>query len=128
MELPENPDELIEKGQARFETTDHTDGSESYVSRHTLDIDVTLTVTEHRYENGKVPAEHRAPVIYGNKIKALVCLLSTEGFIAVDRLSNFISEITYVAIKLSDATIEKFMTNVSCKLDGEDECFLQIRW
>ena len=80
-----------------------------------------LVVTEHRYEVGKVPAGHRTSVIYGNNIKALVCLLSTEGFIAMDRLSNFISEITYGAINLSDATIEKFMTDLSSKLDGEIE-------
>jgi len=42
MRLPENLDELIEKGQARLETIDHTNGSKTYVSRHTLDIDVTL--------------------------------------------------------------------------------------
>jgi hypothetical protein len=39
----------------------------------------------------------------------------------MERLSNFISEITYGAINLSDATIEKFMADFSAKLDGELE-------
>jgi len=121
MELPKNLDELVEKGLARLEMVDHTGGSESYVIRHTIDIDVTVVVTEHRYEAGKVPSIHRVPVIYGNNIKALVCLLSVAGFIAMERLSDFINEITYGAINLSDATIEKFMTDFSGKLDGELE-------
>jgi len=117
MELPKNLDELVEKGLARLEIKDHTGGMEPYVSRHTVDINVSLVVTEHRYVI--VPPQHRAPVIYGNNIKALVCLLSVGDFIAIERLSDFINEITYGAINLSDATIEKFMTDFSGKLDGE---------
>jgi len=121
LELPENLDELIEKGLARREIVDHTDGSESYVTRHTIDINFTLVVTEHRYKEGSVPVEHRAPVVYGKNIKAFVCLLSIVGFIAMERLSDFIKEITYGAIALSDATIEKFLSDISGKLDGELE-------
>ena len=121
MELPKNLDELIEKGLARLETIDHTGGAENYSARYTIDINVMLAVTEHRYERGRIPVKHRAPVVYGNKVKALVCLLSAEGFIAMGRLSNFISEITYGTINLSDATIEKFMADFSGKLDDELE-------
>jgi hypothetical protein len=119
MQLPENLDELVEKGLARLETVDHTDGSEYYVTRHTIDIDVMIVVTEHRYAFGSIPPTHRTPVIYGNKIKAMVCLLSVMGFIAMERLSDFISEITNGVINLSDATIEKFMKEFSGQLDDE---------
>jgi len=122
LKLPENLDELIEKGQAKRIVVDHTNGSETYVSRHTIDIEVIIVVTEHRYPEGSVPIEHRAPVIYGNKIKAFVCLLSVVGLIAMERLSNFLNEVTYGSIRLSDATIEKFLTDISGKLDGELEC------
>ena len=121
MALPENLDELVEKGLARIETVDHTGGSDTYVTRHTVDIDFTIVVTEHRYAVGQVPPNHRVPVIYGDKIKALVCLLSVEGFVAMDRISNLISEITSGAISLSEASIEKFMADISDKLDGELE-------
>jgi cell division protein FtsB len=121
MELPRNLDELVEKGLAQLKMVDHTEGSESYIIRHTVDIKVTLEVTEHRYAEGCVPPEHRAPVVYGNNIKALVCLLSVTGFIAMERLSDFVNEITYGAIKLSEATIEKFMTDLSVKLTDELE-------
>jgi transposase len=119
MKLPENLDELVEKGLARVDIADHTGGADNYVTRHTVDIDVVIVVTEHRYAAGSVPTVHRAPVVYGNKIKTLVCLLSVVGFIAMERLSDFIREITYNAINLSDATIEKFMTDFSDKLGGE---------
>ena len=119
MQLPENLDDLVEKGLARLEIIDHTDGSENYIIRHTVDIDFVIVVTEHRYAVDGLPAFHRAPIVYGNKIKALVCLLSVAGFIAMERLSDFINEITFGAIKLSDATIEKFMADLSGKLDAE---------
>ena len=60
-------------------------------------------------------------MVYGNKIKAMVNLLSAEGFVAMERLSDFVKEITYGTINLSDATIEKFMADLSWKLSGELE-------
>ena len=44
MELPKNLDELVEKGLARLEIVDHTDGSQPYITRHTIDINVTVVV------------------------------------------------------------------------------------
>jgi transposase len=119
LELPKNLDELIEKGVARRELVDHTGGADSYRTRYTLDVDVTLVVTEHRYPRGATPLG--AEVTYGEKMKALTVLLSTEGIIAEERLSDFFSEITHGAIRLSDATIESFLTDLSRKLDPELE-------
>ena len=119
LELPKELDSLIEKGLARREVADHTNGTEAYVTRYTIDVDVTLVVTEHRYSKGKAPLG--AEVRYGEKIKSMAVLLSTEGIIAEERLSEFFSEITHGAIKLSGATIENFSWELSKKLDGEME-------
>ena len=119
LELPKNLDELVEKGMARKELHDYTEGSNTYVSRYTLDVEVILVVREYRYVKGSTPLG--AEVTYGDKIKALTILLSTEGIIAEERLSDFFSEITYGAIKLSDATIESFMDELSTKLNPELE-------
>ncbi|MGL5512816.1 MAG: hypothetical protein ACRDBM_06195 [Sporomusa sp.] len=81
-ELPKNLDELVKKGFVRRETVDHTNGAQSYISRYVLDLDFVVVVTEIRYAQGSVPVEQRAPVIYGNKIRALVGLLSADGFMA----------------------------------------------
>ena len=117
LELPPNLDELIENGLARRELKDHTDGRGSYVTRYTLDLDITLVVTEHRYPKGIAP--RGAEVAYGDNIKSLAALLCVEGVIAQERLSKLFSEMTRGAIRLSDASIEKFLTELSGKLDGE---------
>jgi len=119
LELPKNLDELAEKGYARRELNDHTKGAGSYVTRYTMDIDIVLVVTEHRYAKGSAPKG--AKVTYGEKIKAITALLSTEGIIAEERLSDFFNEVTCGAIKLSDATIEKFLTELSENLGPELE-------
>ncbi len=115
--MPPNLEELIENGLARRELKDHTDGQSPYVTRYTLDLDITLVVTEHRYPKGSVP--RGAEVAYGDNIKSLAALLCVEGVIAQERLSKLFSEMTRGAIRLSDASIEKFMTELSVKLDGE---------
>jgi uncharacterized small protein (DUF1192 family) len=119
LELPKNLDEMVEKGAARRDLVDHTCGASSYVRRYTIDLDITLVVTEHRYPKGKAP--FGAEVTYGEKIKAMAVLLSVAGIIAEERLSDFFNEITNGAVKLSDATIESFLSELSDKLSGELE-------
>jgi transposase len=117
LELPKNLDQLIEKGCAHRLLADHTGGAAEFVTRFTIDLDVVLVVTEHRYSKGSVPPG--AEVTYGDKIKGLTALLSVEGIIAEERLSHFFSEITHGAINMSDATIESFLSELSGKLGGE---------
>ena len=119
LELPKGMDELIGKGMARRDLCDHTGGAKTYTTRYTIDIDIMLVVTEHRYFDGSTPKG--AEITYGDQIKSLATLLSVDGIIAEERLSDFFSELTHGAIQLSDATIEKFLTEVSDKLDGEIE-------
>ena len=91
LELPKNLDELVGKGLARREVKDHTDGADKIVIRYTMDVDVMLVVTEHRYGKGGAPPGPE--VIYGEKIKSLIGLLWAEGIIAEERLSSFFREI-----------------------------------
>jgi len=78
LELPKNLDELISAGLARREIKDHTDGSENYVTRYTIDVETTLVVTEHRYYKGSAPLG--AEVTYGDMLKSLAALLTVEEF------------------------------------------------
>ena len=119
LQLPKNLDELEEKGLIRREMIDHTDGSETYESRYTMDIDIKVTVTEHRFLKGRIPTKLYAPITYGDKLKALVGLLSVEGFIAYERLSNIIEEVTNGIISLSDGTIDRFIDALAGSLGGE---------
>ena len=120
LKLPENLDELVENGYAERKIIDHTGGSEEYVSRWTLDIEVKTVVTEHRFlKNGVLPKGLENEVTYGDNLKSIVILLSTEGIIAEERLSGFIEELTHGAISPSDATIESFLGKFANKLDEE---------
>jgi len=84
-----------------------------------MDIDIKVTVTEHRFLEGSIPTKLYAPVTYGDKLKALVGLLSVEGFIAYERLSNIIEEITNGIISLSDGTIDRFIDELAGSLGVE---------
>ena len=120
LKLPENLDELVQKGIAEVEVVDHTNGSNEFVSRWTLDIRVKAIVTEHRFLNKEaVPKEMKNKVIYGDNIKAITVLLSNEGIIADERLAGFISELSGGTINPSDATIESFLSQFSEKLPEE---------
>jgi len=119
LELPKNLDELEAKGLIRREMIDHTGGSEAYAIRHTIDIDIKVTITEHRFLVGSIPTKLYAPVTYGDKLKALVGLLSVEGFIAYERLSNIIEELTNGLISLSDGTIDRFINELASSLGVE---------
>lgn len=120
LELPSNINELVEKGYAEERLIDHTDGSDEYVSRWTLDIDVKVIITEHRYLHGeKLPTELFNEVTYGDNIKALTVLLSNEGIIAEKRLAEFFKEVTHNILSPSDGTLDKFLSQFGNKLDSE---------
>ena len=122
LQLPENLDDLVEMGLAEKRIVDHTDGSEEYTSRWTLDLEVKTIVTEHRFPKGEaLPNGMENEVIYGDNIKAITVLLSTEGIIAQERLAAFLKELTGGVLSPSDATVENFLTLFARKLPNELE-------
>jgi transposase len=103
--VPENLDELVKAGKVQKKLVDHTNGAAKYVSKWVVDIEVVVTYTEHRFPiTTKFPI--KTDVFYGNDIKALSVLLSTEGVIAEKRLATFFESVADGLIKPSDATIE----------------------
>jgi len=122
LKLPGNLDKLVESGHAERRIIDHTGGSDEYVSRWTLDIEVKTVVTEHRFlKNEILPKGMENEVTYGDNLKSIVILLSTEGIIADERLSKFINELTHGALSPADATIERFLGKFANNLDGNGE-------
>ena len=120
LKLPENIDELVEKGVAEINVVDHTNGREDYISRWTLDVKVKVIVTEHRFSNIEdLPDNMNNMVTYGDNIKAMTVLLSNEGIVAEERLTSFFSELTEGAVNPSVATIESFMEQFAKKLPEE---------
>ena len=115
--MPENLDELVEMGLAEKRIIDHTNGSNEYVSRWTLDIEIKTIVTEHRFPiNEALPEGMENEVTYGDEIKTLTVLLSNDGMISQDRLAGLFAQLSGGVINPSDATIDKFLTEFSRKL------------
>jgi hypothetical protein len=118
--LPKNIDELVEKGVAEINVVDHTGGADEYINKWTLDIMVKVIITEHRFPDKKaLPKGMENEVTYGGNIKSMTVLLSNEGIIAEERLTNIFSELTEGAIKPSVATIESFLAQFVQKIPGE---------
>ena len=112
--VPKNLDELVEAGQAEYEIVDMTNGSGAYISKWEIDIKTKVIYTEYR-----CPTTEKPFVYYGNSVKAYSSILLNEGFMSLEKVSNFLGEITYGQIKPSVATLEKFNMEIADKIDTE---------
>ena len=77
-------------------------------------------VTEIRiYEDEKgefhIPAEYRSDVIYGSNVKAIACVLYSEGVMANDRIADFINTISREEIGLSAGSVYGFCKSLEKK-------------
>ena len=94
--------------------------SKEYVSKYILDVEVNVVAKEYRfYKNAEgkynIPKEFQTDVQYGNELKTICSILNTEGIIAIDRLTDFVSSISHGKIKLSKGTIVNFLKQLSKK-------------
>ena len=94
--------------------------SKEYVSKYILDVEINVIAKEYRFykdEEGKynIPKEFQTDVQYGNELKTICSILNTEGIIAIDRLTDFVSSISHGKIKLSKGTIVNFLNQLSKK-------------
>ena len=120
--LPGNLEELVERGVVKQHVVDHTTGSEEYVSRYIIDVEVITTITEHRFAvSAKLPENMYNEVSYGDNIKAMTVLLLNEGIIAEKRFSEMLEGLTGGAVSISPATLEKFRLQFADNLDKNGE-------
>ena len=94
--------------------------SNEYISKYVLDLKVNVIAKEYRFfkdKNGKynIPKEFYANVQYGNELKTMCAILNTEGIVALDRLSDFISCISHGNVKLSKGSIVNFLRELDSK-------------
>ena len=120
--LPENLDELVAGGIVQKLVIDHTGGSDEYVSRFVIDVEVVTTITEHRYAIGaQLPESQYNEVSYGDNIRAMTVLMLSEGIIAELRFSNILKGLTQGAVTISPATLERFQSQFADKLKNSGE-------
>ena len=84
-----------------------------YIKKYVIDLDVETLVTEIRiYEDEKgefhIPTEYRSDVIYGPNVKAMACVLYSEGVMANDRIADFINTASSGGLGLSAGSVYGF--------------------
>ena len=109
---------------------------EEYISKYVIDLKVDIVAKEYRfYKNDKgkynIPKEFYANVQYGNKLKTMCSVLNTEGIVALDRLSNFVSCISHGLLNISKGSIVNFMKELDNKseylINGIEEKILNSK-
>lgn len=116
-------EENIKCGKFEHKVCTHGKQSNSYKSKYVLDTRVSVVAIEHRFyadENGKynIPKEFQTDVQYGENLKTLCTTLSTEGYVAIERISNLIKNITSEKLNLSTGTIVNFITEFNRKANA----------
>jgi transposase len=121
IKLPDNLDELVEQGLAKKAIVDHTGGAERYKSVWTVDVEVMTTYTEHRYPLTEEEVVAPPRVEYGDTLKALTIVLSMEGIVGLQRISDFFREVTGGLVSPCRATVERMVEGFADRLSPELE-------
>jgi hypothetical protein len=121
IKLPDNLEELVEQGRAKKMVVDHTGGAERYKSVWEVDVEIVTTYTEHRYPLSADEAVEPPRVVYGDTLKALTIVLSMEGIVALQRISDFFREVTGGLVTPCRATVERMIEEFADRLSPELE-------
>jgi transposase len=112
--VPKDLDELVKSGKAEHEIVDRTNGSEEYISQWEINIKTKVLYTEYRCSTTEKPF-----VYYGNSVKSYSSILLNEGFMPLEKVSDFLCEITDGQISPSLATLEKFNMEIADKIETD---------
>ena len=129
-ELYAKPTEVIEHKREVCECGHEIRYKGGYEAKQYVDIEISARITEHRAYSGKCPQcgkRHENllpdnlinPVTYGDNIKAVTVLLSTEGCVSVNRIKSFLSEVTGGGIEISEGTIINWLNELAGKTAAE---------
>jgi len=112
--VPKNLEELVREEKAEHKIVDMTNGASEYVTKWEIDIRTKVIYTEYR-----CPIGETATISYGNVLKAYTSVLMNEGFMSLEKVSSFLSEITYGQVAPSVATLENFNREIADRVDIE---------
>lgn len=110
------PTQIIDRKIEKCECGGKVLNNDNYEAKQLIDIEIKVNVIEERIYKGKCDKcgqvhsskfskEFKNPAQYGNNLKAFVSMLVNEEYVAIDRCSKFIKEITENKITLSNGTI-----------------------
>jgi len=104
----------VREEKAEHRIVDKTNGAREYISKWEIDIKTVVVYTEYR-----CPIGETATIAYGKGIKAYCGILMNEGFMSLEKVREFIGEITYGQVSPSVATLEKFNKEIAERVDIE---------
>lgn len=118
--------EKINEGKLKHEIIDVGDPTKKYVTRYKIDYRIIPTAIEIRFhadENGKIniPKDCKAPVGYGNTIKAMAVYLYSEGVVSNDKICSFVNTLGDNVIELSTGEVYTTTKKFSKKCTPEIE-------
>ena len=113
-------EEKIKNKEYKHEIINIGTPCEKYISKYVLDIEIAVIAKEYRFyldESGKynIPKEFQPNVQYGNELKTMCSILNTEGIVAIDRLTDFVENITHGKITVSNGSAVNFINLLSNK-------------
>jgi len=116
----EDVEEKIKNKEYKHEVIEMGAPKGKYISKYILDIEISVIAKEYRFypdELGKynIPKGFEANVQYGNALKTLCSILSTEGIVAIDRLADFVKSITHEKLSVSHGSIINFVKSLAEK-------------
>lgn len=126
------PIQIVEKKIEKCECGGDVVNSEDYKSKQLIDIEIKVNIIEERIFKGrckkcgkvhkaKFSKEFKNPAQYGSNLKALISMLINEEYVAIDRCSKLIKEITGDEITLSNGTIVNITKELSRKSESSVE-------
>ena len=113
-------EEKINKGEFKHEVIHRGKIQKEYISKYILDVQINVVAKEYRFYKNKdgkynIPKEFQTDIQYGSELKTLCTVLNTEGIVALDRLTSFVSCITHGGINLSKGSIVNFTKELNQK-------------
>jgi len=115
--LFDNPTRVVEIKPEKCKCGGHIQYSDKYTAKQLVDINISVDITEYREYGGvceccKHRVKSNAPIndviTYGDSLKSLSAMLTTEGCVSINRTQRMISELTGGVIDLSEGTIAKW--------------------
>lgn len=128
IKLYSNPTKIIEHKEEHCKCGCPIVYSEDYKAKQTVDIEIMTNIVEHRAYTGvcsgcsakienELPSELTNIITYGNTLKSLSAILSSEGLVSINRIQQMICELTGGTIDISEGTIAKWNKDLATKLE-----------
>jgi transposase len=124
--LYENPTHIVELKSETCQCGGRVKYSGKHKAKQLVDIDISVEIIEYREYEGLCECcfcqiRNNAPIdnliTYGNHIKSLSAMLTTEGCVSINRTQQMISEITGGVINLSEGTISKWNKELAGRVE-----------